>query len=465
MRISAENLGPIGRAEVDLSPLTLFVGPNNAGKSYLALLVYAMVRSIAAAAVKATLSHAPWLDEFLRLGQFGGLETLPDEMTTPYARLQDEARQTIDEAVDLWKQAFHSSTVLQLRRCYSSGLGELVRTGTAERAHLSISQEMPLFRQDLTLDRLGESQRENGNIALNAFRFSEIREVHIAGRAQYMFEVRSPAMDVAQQVLSPFSGNCYYLPAARSGYLSSHRLLASVLVSRSPLVGVDAMEFPRLSGVVADFISTLLQFEPNIEGRTGPGAEVAAFLEAEMTGGTVEIVAGNGGPAYPDIQYRQGETRLSLNRCSSMVAEVAPIILFLKHLVMPGDLLIVEEPEAHLHPDNQRILARAIVKMIRRGIHVLATTHSDYFLQQVSNFLMLGTRPAEREGLGYSEDDFLTEEDVSAYLFSAPDPQSGSQTERIPCSSVEGISDEAFGRVVESLYNEKVHIERGLANA
>src|SRR5437667_7196094 len=36
MKVTVRNLGVIRKAEVDLKPLTIFVGPNNAGKTWLA---------------------------------------------------------------------------------------------------------------------------------------------------------------------------------------------------------------------------------------------------------------------------------------------------------------------------------------------------------------------------------------------------------------------------------------------
>lgn len=41
LRLSAENFGPIATADVELRPLTVFVGPSGSGKSYLAKLIYA----------------------------------------------------------------------------------------------------------------------------------------------------------------------------------------------------------------------------------------------------------------------------------------------------------------------------------------------------------------------------------------------------------------------------------------
>ena len=44
LRLSAENFGPIATADVELRPLTVFVGPSASGKSYLAKLLYALHR-------------------------------------------------------------------------------------------------------------------------------------------------------------------------------------------------------------------------------------------------------------------------------------------------------------------------------------------------------------------------------------------------------------------------------------
>ena len=43
-RIEVADFGPIVRASVDVRPLTVFAGPSNTGKSYLAMLVYALHR-------------------------------------------------------------------------------------------------------------------------------------------------------------------------------------------------------------------------------------------------------------------------------------------------------------------------------------------------------------------------------------------------------------------------------------
>ena len=45
-RIDIEDFGPIHRASVDVRPFTVFIGPSNTGKSYLAILIYALHQSL-----------------------------------------------------------------------------------------------------------------------------------------------------------------------------------------------------------------------------------------------------------------------------------------------------------------------------------------------------------------------------------------------------------------------------------
>ena len=40
--LKVTNFGPIVEADIELRPLTVFVGPSNTGKSYLAILIYAL---------------------------------------------------------------------------------------------------------------------------------------------------------------------------------------------------------------------------------------------------------------------------------------------------------------------------------------------------------------------------------------------------------------------------------------
>ena len=70
---------------------------------------------------------------------------------------------------------------------------------------------------------------------------------------------------------------------------------------------------------------------------------------------------------------------------SSMVSELAPVILYLRHVVQPGDTLIIEEPEAHLHPTAQVEFTRLLAGAVKAGIRIIITTHSEWVLWELAN--------------------------------------------------------------------------------
>ena len=43
--LSLENFGPIKKAEINMAPLTIFIGPNSSGKSFSAALIHSLLNS------------------------------------------------------------------------------------------------------------------------------------------------------------------------------------------------------------------------------------------------------------------------------------------------------------------------------------------------------------------------------------------------------------------------------------
>lgn len=64
------------------------------------------------------------------------------------------------------------------------------------------------------------------------------------------------------------------------------------------------------------------------------------------------------------------------------ISYVAPIIISLLK-AKKGDLVILENPEAHLHPKGQRIMGELIAKACASGVQVIVETHSDHLLNGV----------------------------------------------------------------------------------
>jgi hypothetical protein len=205
-----------------------------------------------------------------------------------------------------------------------------------------------------------------------------------------------------------------YLPASRTGFMLTYRSLAEQLSTgamyRTQSYGHAFV--PDLTRPVIEFFRLLV----GLRSETGAYPHEADILEEAMGGRlAVESIVG-----LPEVLYDTPDgKRLVMGRSSSLVTELAPVILTLRH-VSGYRVLIIEEPEAHLHPRLQRKLAQVIVRLIRKGLFVWITTHSENFCQQINNFMKLGAHPRRAEmqqKYGYEENDYLDVDDVGGYQF------------------------------------------------
>ncbi|WP_054843300.1 AAA family ATPase [Vulcanisaeta souniana] len=120
-----------------------------------------------------------------------------------------------------------------------------------------------------------------------------------------------------------------------------------------------------------------------------------------------------------------------------------------------GEAVIIEEPEAHLHPRAITRLARVIARTVNRGGKwVILSTHSDYLLYGLSNLIEasgLSDKELKRRGLDRS--DVLSPDKVAVYLVKAEPEKGASVLERIPVS-IDGIEEEEFSKVATELAEE-----------
>ena len=80
---------------------------------------------------------------------------------------------------------------------------------------------------------------------------------------------------------------------------------------------------------------------------------------------------------------------LGLHVSASSVKSLAGLAFYLRHTASRDGLLVIDEPELNLHPDNQRRIARILAEVARTGVRVLISTHSDYVIRELSNLIAL----------------------------------------------------------------------------
>ena len=476
VQISVRDLGPIADGTVDLRPLTVLVGPSNTGKTYFSVLIYALHRIFGGLRALPVFSRR----DILPLARSSSLssrecqavqETLNDaDKAFMYSDLPNGLRSAIEGDAD----NFSNAIALDLKRCLDANLSEIVRTSSSE-SHIEVGvharNRSVCWRAKMNpLD-----DGSTGEIGVDDFvlipgdRSKQSEEDRMMLQSILEQGRKNPVpMEVMDRWFGPDgerrSDAIHYLPAARSGIMQSHRMIAASLVQRSTRAGLERFpETPAFSGVMADFMEHLILY------RSGTRADrrldqIATDLENQTLDGLVGVEPSPAG--YPEFVYRPqrvGEP-VRMTRVSSMVYELAPVVLFLRGVLAIGDTLIIEEPEAHLHPAAQTHVAVALARLVRAGVRVIITTHSDWLLKEIGNLMREGEiavqtgKPAAESALSSA----LRPSEVGVWLFRHGAEDQGSTIQEIPFDRSEGVEPAEYDDVAEALYNRAADLQNKL---
>ncbi|RZK30525.1 MAG: hypothetical protein EOO61_19165, partial [Hymenobacter sp.] len=251
----------------------------------------------------------------------------------------------------------------------------------------------------------------------------------------------------------------YFLPASRSGLYQGLSNVGSLLAELSKNRGSTnkGVSLPNISEAVADYflhLSTISYSEV-----VSPLAEVANQIEREILGGEVSFNEQDKKLYYKQQKMSQA---IDISSASSMVSEMAPIIAYCKYILggrlitygrgkkrgtisksylgLYRNLLFIEEPEAHLHPEVQVKLMEFFARLTKHNVKVIMTSHSNYMFNKLSNLLLT---------------DELEPAKVGSYLLRAT-PEGSVMDDFAMRAEEEGIADENFVDVAEQLYNERL---------
>ena len=460
--INVKNFGPIEKAEIDLRPLTVFVGESNTGKTYLAALIYALHQHFRG------ISQFPWADSVTSYFSFtyrsrdrypqNRREALEQEMLEVLEKLNMPERpfkfsdlpQEIHTQFE-FKLTDQEDFTNELKRCFDlESASKLIRfTGNqANEMNVSLSvREGDQTCWDFEVRDAGSGPAIIGHInpdmiLLNAKRKTEFHEISDVERLFRTLGTRRLRRE-----------GSYYLPAARSGIMQSHGVIATALIKRATRIGLDRLEVSTFSGMIGDFLEQIVQYKER-DGSSKEISRVAEQLETELLEGKIEVKRPTP-EAYPEFLYRpnQSEEALRMSHSSAMVSELAPLVLFLRGVVRQGNLLIIEEPESHLHPEAQTKIAQTLARLVRAGVRVVITTHSNWLLKQIGNLIREGE--LQKQGKSTSESaDYLKEEEVGAWWFHKNKPVT-----ELPFDLIEGIEPEDHLDIEEDLYNRSAGLQ------
>ena len=477
-RLVVSDFGPIARAEVTLRPLTLFVGPSHTGKSVLATLLYALHRnalwrdltegrefrepwsSVASRRAAAPLLVEEQVYSYLRETEEPAVAptALEEALRT---RCEEEAARALEREV---RRCFGVADLLELRRrSESSPLGSATRSSVEWR--VSANEDASSLRFEFGSGNGGPvvAARLSNLASIPAADTRTWRDSFGGGRGMDDPWLASLTEDLSRSLLresfGPALRGAYFLPADRRGIVHHQRAVVgdSIRAAASADSG-RAGRAPFLSGAATDLLHQFAAIDRNADDRTR-WHSLAAAIENRILGGSVRIEPNAAG--YPEFTFRptkwDGED-LPLSRASAMVSNLAPVVLCLRHVVGHGEVLIIEEPEVHVHPAKQTELARQLVRIVRAGIRVVVTTHSEWLLEQLGNLVQLFQLKEKRRVEFRNADIALNPNEVGVWLFREDRDRGGSVVEQIQVDPEEGTFPTDFGPVGEALYNENAAI-------
>lgn len=463
--------GPIAKGEIDLAPLTILAGPNGSGKSYAAMILHSMNGE----GIHGNLNY------FLSQSVENEIEEeLIGDLQEVEIKLRENSEATISSNhFNNFIQAYYTVVFEQrlndsLESVFATDLTELIKEG-----HRCI-------RFDIE-DELGDSRlvyySSYDGLELQEYPKVEDDPLLVLSDDNQEFESSSEDREIVpveiqnsdKRALSPVStiirsifdfiqskmglrhgAESHYLPAGRAGLLQSHEVLTTGAFDRLSRVGLEPIEVPAFSGVVSGYLSQIVELSSSSKGEL---SDLAQELEKEALDGNVFVEKDEEKP-NPKITFEQSGREFQLHLASTSVSELAPLILYTKFVLSKNSTIVIEEPEAHLHPENQRKVAYFIVKLVQEGVRVVVTTHSDFFIEQLNNCIRVSQVERDiREDSELNELPSISPENVSVHAFQS-DGDEEYQIEKVNIDKIQGIPTDEFDRVSDELYGESYKIDR-----
>lgn len=430
MKVEINNLGVIKQAEIDLKPLTVFIGNNGEGKTWAAYTLSAILGSYGYVNYqkayfdgKNQQTYPPLDGAIDQIINEGNAQINLIQFAKEYGELyiNDVAR-----LVPNWMQSF-----LGTERVNFENLQVIFKLEESKQVFFERLKSASIERKLSSgiLNALKESGEEilffytetegnvNDKLPLKAIRQFVIKEIfQTIHRTFYANELYIFPTERTTFITFPF-GNIIDKQKMTKNDRDDSEINESEL-GKTPL-----------PGPVSHFLGTMLnasrksmsirEEEIKENPRLDQYVKLANLLEDYILQGKLGFETSK---LRKELLFQPTvETKLEMPIVSSMVKELAPLFLCLRDLVKPNEWLIIDEPEMNLHPAAQVRIIEFLVMLVNAGLHVLITTHSPYIVDHLAN-LMQGAKhdnPESIKELFYLEktESFIAQEKVGVYLF------------------------------------------------
>ena len=413
MKFRIEHLGRLDQAEIEVADLTVICGENNSGKTYATYALYG----------------------FLRMWAQSPMSPHPVALSTAHA-LPQTGVQRVDLIKDLLPTA--KEYFAEMSKLYNAQLPKVF----ASREDYFTDSVIHFTPDDVVPDvspeykhavKIGSTtalifSKEEGSTLLEITRPSGLQ------KSIPTYAVANIIDDVFRQLVwSQIVPEVHISSTERTGAAVFHRSLN--FARDKAMSALTQMEANRQQHDPEAFVTQLfldyradypLPVEDNVKllgnlEQISKSVGKIAASHPEILKAFDAIVGGSYKSTKEGVYYvpKGSKNKLTMSESSSVVRSLLDFGFYLRHVLKPGDLLIMDEPEMSLHPVNQRLLTRLLARLVNAGVKIFLTTHSDYILREF-NTLIVGKGHRERinEELGkevYYEENFLSHDRIRLY--------------------------------------------------
>ena len=439
-KLKVSGYGKIEHAEIEVAPLTLFVGDNNSGKSYLMSLLwgiqnFGMEDLLYGEGMEEEKQVADWMKKQIAVAQEQGI------CAVCVNEIYDMLQIVLDEGLkrnksNLVKKIFNSIDVK------IEQLQIILNDIDKKNVIFEVAKDTENGKEWL---HLGDDNKVQFAVPLsnkNSFGSDHDMVSTLLGliTGLHLWNMRDFNFDV-------------YLPAARTGFMLTKDIVNKVGRNTAFNLVAEQREVTPFIRPINQFLDVMNDLTFDGKGNT-KFENITAYLESSMAEGTIEVsMMPNRDVLYVPTNLESG---MPLRVVSAVVTELSPLILILKHK-KNLKTLFYEEPEMCLHPQLQHKMARVICQLINAGLKMVITTHSDIVLQHINNMIRLSER-GDMEDIcqqyGYQASDLMRADNVKVYQLKSG---SGGKTKvkEITCGK-NGFAiptfNEALDRIMEEAY-------------
>ena len=339
IKVKINKLGRVANSSIEIAPLMIFSGESGMGKSYLALLAHY------------------FYDVLILSDRVKRLEGFFVEYGYDYS-VMVKGFQEAGEALSVSKQQLEQwmakDAISYLRFMLNSDKLE----GDIEVALPStVAENMPI----------------NYNVTQAGLVNSESKEVMLT-MGQIGFRVTQSAInDVTPfaSILSAYLTECLY------GHIYAIRSTFNMPPSRGPVLSENVT---GNSGMYKDFIADVNDMNNVLPNSQLVPEQLMEQLHTIMEG---DVKKEDG-----KYVYMTDGVNMPISAAASSIREIAPLQLLASKVSMSQTAILIEEPEAHLQPNKQRMMADVVGCLRQTGAYVHLTTHSDYFLRRINELIL-----------------------------------------------------------------------------